>query len=265
MSKTKGFTLVELLVVIAIIALLMSILMPALARVRKQAKSVICRQQLKQWGLAFSMYTTAHDGSFMRGCDGGPWGEGGMGYWWMDSLRPYYKEDKLRLCPLATKLYVDGGRVPFGAWLAHDEWGDTGSYGPNGWICNPPEDFLYLHGRPTKYNWRKIDVQGAGFIPLFLDALWVDAWPMSVDQPATTEYWLEDKPGSNEMRRFCANRHNGCVNVLFMDLSVRPVGLRGLWKLKWHQKYDINGPWTVTGGVMPDDWPEWIRYLPDFH
>lgn len=257
MSKTKGFTLVELLVVIAIIALLMSILMPALARVRKQAKDVICRHQLKQWGLVFLMYTGAHDGYFMCGCEGGPWGEGGMGYWWMDSLRPYYKEDSLRLCPSATKPYDEGGRAPFGAWRAHVELGDTGSYGPNGWICNPPQDMDYLHQRPTKDNWRHIDVKGGSFIPLFLDALWVDAWPLSVDQPAETEYWLADIPGVDEIRRFCANRHNGCVNVLFLDLTVRPVGLKGLWKLKWHRSYDINED--------PPIWPDWMKNIPDFY
>ena len=47
MHRKKGFTLVELLVVITIIALLMSVLMPALARVRKQAKAVLCQANLR--------------------------------------------------------------------------------------------------------------------------------------------------------------------------------------------------------------------------
>ena len=67
MARKKAFTLVELLVVIAIIALLMSILMPALARVRKQAKDVLGQANLKQWGTCFGMFTDDHEASFPAG------------------------------------------------------------------------------------------------------------------------------------------------------------------------------------------------------
>ncbi len=63
-NEQRGFTLIELLVVIAIIALLMAILMPALQRVRKQAKTVICLSNLKQWGTIFAMYTEDNNGFF---------------------------------------------------------------------------------------------------------------------------------------------------------------------------------------------------------
>ena len=57
--KKRGFTLIELLVVIAIIALLMAILMPALNRVKKQARSAACRVNLHGWGQIWSMYCQA--------------------------------------------------------------------------------------------------------------------------------------------------------------------------------------------------------------
>lgn len=47
MRQGRGFTLIELLVVIAVIALLMTILLRAMGRVRKQAKAVICQSNLK--------------------------------------------------------------------------------------------------------------------------------------------------------------------------------------------------------------------------
>ena len=68
----------------------------------------------------------------------------------------------------------------------------------------------------------------------------------------------------NEMMHFAINRHETGTNVLFMDWSVRKVGLKELWTLKWHREYPVNGPWTRAGGVQPEDWPEWMRELKDY-
>lgn len=56
----RGFTLVELLVVIAIIALLLSILMPSLGRVRKQGQKVVCGSNMRQMGTALGVYTSSY-------------------------------------------------------------------------------------------------------------------------------------------------------------------------------------------------------------
>jgi len=111
MQKKKGFTLIELLVVIAIIAILMSILMPALQRVKRQARTVVCRKNLSQYGLASRMYLDDFDGTFpysfswlykdnYSGCR---WHnealnltnrpEGGGSLW------PYLKDKDIHICP----------------------------------------------------------------------------------------------------------------------------------------------------------------------
>ncbi len=62
--KRRAFTLIELLVVIAIIAILMAVLMPALQRVKKQAREMACRSNLRQYGIAGRMYLGDNDEKF---------------------------------------------------------------------------------------------------------------------------------------------------------------------------------------------------------
>lgn len=62
--RKRGFTLIELLVVIAIIALLLSILIPAMRKAKEKGRFVICKSSLKQYGLAGTMYLSNNNEYF---------------------------------------------------------------------------------------------------------------------------------------------------------------------------------------------------------
>jgi prepilin-type N-terminal cleavage/methylation domain-containing protein len=189
----KAFTLVELLVVISIIALLMSILMPALTRVRKQAKVVICQSNLRQWGDYFLMYTNDNDGSFNEGRT-----TPNKANYWLDAMRSYYGNNrKLCCCPEATKPVTEvGGRWgTFTAWgifgnpagWGVGEAGDYGSYGSNCYIHNPPGNYM----SPKSMYWKTNCVKGAGNIPLFLDCQWIGGFVRSpYESPPPEEGWF---------------------------------------------------------------------------
>ncbi len=116
-----------------------------------------------------------------------------------------------------------------------------------------------------QWFWRSPQgVADANRVPVFADAIWHDAWPQPTDAPPSVPIDSGWNAVSSEMNHFSIPRHGSAVNVLFMDFSARKVGLKELWTLRWHRQFDTAGPWTKAGGVIPSDWPEWMRGLKDY-
>ncbi len=249
-----GFTLIELLVVIAIIAILMAILIPVLSGARRQAKIVACQANLKHWGLILAAYTDDNDGRFFRGMVDGWWND------WIEILEPFHRKmGGLTCCPLATRTADKGGQGVFAAWK--DKEGDYGSYGLNGWVCDADPGGIFK----DELYWRKAGVSGAENVPVFLDCQGIAGWPDHTSTPPESNGASPQGIALIEqMKNFCINRHgNGVTNCLFMDSSVRTVGLKELWKPKWHQNFNINGPWTKEH-VPPPIWPVWMKNFKDY-
>jgi prepilin-type N-terminal cleavage/methylation domain-containing protein len=259
--RLTGFTLIELLVVIAIIALLMSILMPALGKANQQAKGAICLSRLHQWGFFMQMYTEDYDGLFMAG----------MGYekyaaLGNPELKEYYENDKMLLCPMATKTYEEGVRNPFGAWRGSKSGDPLGnlpcSYGINSWIVSKPcaSGTELLGGQLL---WKTPNVKAAARVPMIVDcAGYENACVWHKDEPPEYDgHWVKST-NISEMRYVCLNRHNEHINGVFCDFNARKIGLKELWELRWHRNW-----YKGTGNVPnydPPVWPPWMEHMKDY-
>ncbi len=253
--RRKAFTLIELLVVIAIIALLLSIMMPALNKAKEKAQTVICRSSLKQLYYAAFMYADENDGRCFP-----QWKDGDY-YLFVYSVLPYIGgADKLRSCP-ATKMEY---RMPDLGWGSYGSarkawiWGfgtaeyplpaspgpkdyPYGSYGFNGWLYGDKDSSL------DDRFFKKIDnVEYRFETPMFADSYWVDSGPAATDTlPAGFSLDNEHVPGIGDgagggggMKRFMLNRHGDRIsNVVFVDGHVAGVKLEDFWELKWHNGF----------------------------
>ncbi len=137
--KIKGFTLIELLVVISIIAVLMSIMMPALGKAREVAKNAICRSNIRGIGMAAHLWSEDNDKWALPAL----WDRGNNDG---DSLLKGYlgdaeTGDKVMLCPSVSAKYA--GKTYEEIGLTQDVqglWGLKGtnfynSYGYNSSLC----------------------------------------------------------------------------------------------------------------------------------
>jgi len=135
--RNRAFTLIELLVVIAIIAILASMLLPALAKAKAKAKSISSLSNLRQLGLGLQLYLADNKSRFPghSSLKSETTALGRPRTRWADSLFPYMQNEKVYLSPSLSAEEMDLVAKPFAHTVAPGptETADTIYYGGYGY------------------------------------------------------------------------------------------------------------------------------------
>jgi len=215
-----SFTLIELLVVIAIIAILASMLLPALSKARTRAKSVQCLNNTKQIGLSFLGYTNETDFFPPHQLGTKVWN----GVTYRDGY-PNWAQILLDLgyLPPSCKAYKDNSANKYatlGILLCPEYHAGTIFMGDNGTPnCRYSAGYYaaYLYNR-NRDNVSPNDERYWGVAGQSLSKI---KYPSAVMTISDGDYSYYPGPGNAMENRF-AMRHSNCTNVLFADGHSNP-------------------------------------------
>jgi prepilin-type N-terminal cleavage/methylation domain-containing protein/prepilin-type processing-associated H-X9-DG protein len=266
-NTIKGFTLIELLVVISIIALLLSILMPALSKVKDQAKFILCQSNLRSYGIVGVMYATENGESLPY-----PWasiynaidlpGEVARQCRWHNPkydltrysdeyggpLWPYLEVKDINLCPTFKSMAYTIGAGHFGHSTSVPEIAPQFGYSMNGFlgvyggssdtrifrvekiskVAHPATVFFFAEEN------MQIDNDEPWSIAVLNDNALISRWDnpkIVIGPPPRVAPFLDSFATFHKSKD--ANLNDGVSNAVFIDGHVEQVDVRDTHELSW--------------------------------